>query len=338
MTDRERVSAAILFQDPDPVPCTCRLTGQMADRLFHYPGGLEAWKRFHSPVYEVSLELPQQSLRPGYDRDGFGVVWNKTGADKDIGVIDHILIPDPESLNNYSFPPVDEAFIRRTLEDLQQVKGDRFTVVRLGFSLFERAWTLYGMQNLLCDMVAEPEFVDELLDHICDWNLHVLDIALTYDFDAFYFGDDWGQQKGLIMGPPHWRRFIKPRLARMYRKVREAGRFVIQHSCGDIHEILEDVIELGLNVYQTFQPEIYDLRQYRDLLKGRLAIWGGISTQKELPFLSPKQIREITSERIQMFREGGMILAPTHDVPGDVPPENLISMLDTMSDFQSVFE
>jgi uroporphyrinogen decarboxylase len=72
------------------------------------------------------------------------------------------------------------------------------------------------------------------------------------------FGDDWGHQSGLIMGPILWRKFIKPRMARMYSRIKRHDKYILQHSCGDISQIFPDLIEIGLDVYQTFQPEIYD--------------------------------------------------------------------------------
>ena len=64
------------------------------------------------------------------------------------------------------------------------------------------------------DFIINPEFVHQLLDAICDYNLAQVDKALEYDIDAVYFGDDWGQQKGLIMGYDIWKEFIYPRLKR----------------------------------------------------------------------------------------------------------------------------
>ena len=157
-------------------------------------------------------------------------------------------------------------------------------------------------------------------------NLQVLDIALEYDIDGFYFGDDWGQQKGLIMGPECWRRFIKPYLARMYARVHEAGKYVVQHSCGDIREIIDDLYEIGLNMYQTFQPEIYGY-DYSRVLRGKIAIWGGVSTQRDLPVKTPEEVAQVTRELLAAFPEGGLVAGPTHAVPGDVPPENLLAML-----------
>jgi uroporphyrinogen decarboxylase len=79
------------------------------------------------------------------------------------------------------------------------------------------------MENTLMAMTAAPEALEEFFDRICGYFLGLVDIALEYDVDGIYFGDDWGQQRGLIMGPAHWRRFIKPRMARLYARVKAKG-------------------------------------------------------------------------------------------------------------------
>ncbi|MCL5270222.1 MAG: uroporphyrinogen decarboxylase, partial [bacterium] len=261
-------------------------------------------------------------------RDDFGVVWNRSGADKDIGVIDKYQIQEPD-VSTYTFPPIDAAAMHERYRALENGAGDAFVVGGIGFSMFERAWTLRGMQNLLTDMLINPDFVDDLLDAICDFNLKIIDLGLTHKIDGFYFGDDWGKQSGLIMGPELWRRFVKPRVARMYARVREAGKFVIQHSCGDIREIFPDVIEIGLNVYQTFQPEIYDIAKVKREFGKDLSFWGGISTQRLLPFATPAEIRRKIGETLAIMRpHGGYILAPTHALPGDIPAENIVAMIE----------
>lgn len=208
-------------------------------------------------------------------------------------------------------------------------KGDRFAVAGIGFSMFERAWTLCSMEEVLAAMVASPDALHKLLDEICDYHLKLVNIMLEYDIDAVYFGDDWGQQKGLIMGAAHWRTFIKPRIARLYAAARAKGKFVIQHSCGDISEILGELCDIGLDCYQTFQPEIYDIEAVMNSIGSRLSFWGGISTQRLLPFADPETVKRETARTIGiMGKSGGYIPAPTHAVPGDVPPENVLAMLE----------
>lgn len=179
--------------------------------------------------------------------------------DKDIGVVDEPVIDEPD-ISLYPTPYLNEARIREECENLLATREDKFCFAGIGFSMFERLWSYLGMEDALVYMLTEPEFVHELLDKILEFNLKVIDIFNEYPFDGIYFGDDWGQQKGMIMGAPLWREFIKPRMEVMYRRAKQNGKFVLQHSCGDIQEVFEDLIEIGLDCYQTVQPEIYNLK------------------------------------------------------------------------------
>ena len=331
MTNRERVIEALNFRQTDKLPYNVSLTKQMRDKMLADSKGKECWENINNHIREADMNKPQIELmgKSGYYIDEFGVVWNKNGADKDIGVIEGELISSPDDFLKYNFPEIDEKFLHSKCEYIVANKGENFTFANIGFSLFERAWTLCGMESLLCYMITDLDFVHELLQKITDYNLKKIDIALQYDLDGMFFGDDWGQQKGLIMGETYWREFIKPYVTQMYKKAKDAGRFVGQHSCGDIRDILDDVIDAGLNVYQTFQPEIYDLKEYKKILDNRLTIWGGISTQVDLPVRTPEEIAKITQETIDIFwKNGGYIGAPTHAVPFDVPVENLIAMIE----------
>ena len=329
MTARERVLAALNHQNTDFVPYHLDFTKAEYEKVksyFHDPDFYE--KTGCHLLYDQYSGFPTElSDRPGHFRDDFGVVWNRI-IDKDIGVVEQ---PFVCSLNHYQFPEVhlDEAKLRKQYDFLIQNRGDRFTFAGIGFSMFERAWSLCGMENLLMGMLINPEEVEQLLDDICTYNMRIIDIAMEYDFDGFYFGDDWGQQKGLIMGANHWRHFIKPHMAKMYMRVKKHGKYVLQHSCGDIHEIFPDLIEIGLDCYQTFQPEIYNVEAIKREFGEKLTFWGGISTQRLLPFATSEEVKAETHRMIQiMGKDGGYIAAPTHAVPGDVPPENIAAMLE----------
>ena len=322
MTRRERTLRAIAHKETNIIPHNIDFTMGERDKMVQYYG---------DPNFEEKIDNHLQGLwygesteiRPGFVRDMFGVVWNRSGADKDIGVIDDVLIPDAD-LSSYIFPTVNETAIRRGYEALLSDGKDTLKFGSIGFSMFERAWTLCGMENLLCNMVLEPTFVHQLLDEICECNLKMIDIGMSYDIDAFYFGDDWGQQKGLIMGEKLWREFIKPRMARMYQRVKSKGKAVIQHSCGDIVTIFPDLIEIGLDVYQTFQPEIYNIVSVKKEFGKDLTFFGGISTQALLPYATPQEVESETRRIMEiMGKGGGYIVAPTHAVPADVPAENM---------------
>jgi len=332
MTRRERVIMALNHQQPDFVPYSIGLTMQAEENLAAYTGqhGYLNDKGMHMHSYQF-WGWPTEIV-PGTERflDDFGVTWNRTGADKDIGVVENPRIYEPD-MALFPEPFLNEERLRADLEELVATREDMFVAPGIGYAMFERLWSYQGMEDAMVNMVCEPEFTEELLDRICEFDMRVLDIMLEYPIDGIYFGDDWGQQKGLIMGPDYWRRFIKPRVAKLYAKVKSHGKYVLQHSCGDIHELFGDLIDMGLDCYQTFQPEIYDIHDVKREYGDHLTFWGGISTQQMLPFATPERVKEETWHLMEVLgKNGGYIAAPTHAVPFDVPAENILAMLDAM--------
>ena len=327
-TARERVRVALSHRPPDVTPWQIDLTSDARRNLSAYLGVDDL-----DPILQNHLAICEDGhfvqVAPDHWRDQFGVVWNRT-IDKDIGNVERYLLPEP-TLAGYRFPAPDAARNGQTIEALLAKYPDRFRVAGVGFSMFERAWTLRGMEDLLIDMVLNPGFVDDLMDRILEYNLQAIEHMLHYDVDCIRFGDDWGQQRGLIMGPKHWRRFIKPRVAQMYARVKAAGRSVMQHSCGAVQELFPDLVEMGLDVFNTFQPEVMDVEWCKREFGRYLTFYGGISTQQVLPRVGPGEVRADVRRMIDTIgREGGYIVAPTHAIPRDVPPQNIVAMLDVV--------
>jgi uroporphyrinogen decarboxylase len=327
MTQREVVRLVLEGRRPPYVPWSLGLTQEARDKL-----------RQHYGCDDLEVPLQNHLVRLGSDigfftdmgghrvRDVFGVVWDRT-VDRDIGNVEGCVLPEP-TLAGYEFPdPLDGRFFRDIPERIEQF-ADRFRVFQIGFSLYERAWTLRGLENLLVDMHDHPGFVDELLGAIADYNVAQVREALKYPIDAVYFGDDWGQQRGLQMGPRLWRRFIYPVLQRMYGEVRRAGKLVMIHSCGDVDELLDDLVAAGVNCFNPFQPEVMDVWRLLPAYRGRLAFHGGLSTQKTLPFGTVDDVRAETRRLLELGRDGGSIFAPAHDVEGDVPLENMLAFIE----------
>jgi uroporphyrinogen decarboxylase len=327
MTKREIVQTVLAGKRPPYVPWSFRFTQEARETLAAHYGTETPDDMLGNHFVELGSDIG--FFDPiGDDRfkDAFGVTWDRS-IDKDIGNVEGCVLPEP-SLRGYDFPdPKDPRFFADIPQKLQD-QGDRFRVYCIGFSLYERAWTLRGMTPLLMDFYDNPKFVHELFDTIVEYNLARVEKALTYDIDAVYFGDDWGQQHGLIMGYELWKEFIYPAISRMYAAVRDAGKHVVIHSCGDVDELFDDLVEAGVNCFNPFQPEVMDIAAIHAKYHDRLSFWGGLSTQKTLPYGSPSDVRNETRRLIEMGREGGYILSPAHAVESDVPLPNMLAFIE----------
>jgi uroporphyrinogen decarboxylase len=346
MDEKRRVKACIHFDRTDRIPWQIGYTSELGVRLMKALGleeeelkilgkniftfnRLDAFLGNHLAFIRNRAVDSVQEVQPGIFRDEWGVLWDRR-LDRDIGTpvncileemnLDRLYVPDPLDPDRYAhFDPI------------IQTHGSRYLLVKFSYSLFERAWSLRGMENLMMDMVQHPSFVNELLDIITDHNLQLLDRMAGYAFDGAYFGDDWGYQRGLLMSPDMWRQFIKPRIARMYGRAHELGWDVFIHSCGNVTAILDDIVEAGVDVFNPFQPEVIDLGRVIEQQAGKLAFYGGLSIQKTLPFGSREEVRREVEHRLGLAgRFGGYIVSPSHDMPPDVPVENVLAMLEAL--------
>lgn len=327
MTKREVVRMVLKGKRPPYVPWSFSFTHEALEKLEKYYGESDLTDILDNHILGLGNDIGFfDDIGKNCFRDVFGVVWDRS-VDKDIGIVKGCVLPEP-TLSGYKFPdPLDKRFFSDIPQKISEF-GDRFRVFQIGFSLYERAWTMRGMMNLFMDFLDHPNFVHELLNAIADYNIQQMKEALKYEIDAIYFGDDWGQQRGLQMGYPSWRKFIYPILKRMYGVVRDAGKFVFIHSCGDVDELFDDLVSIGLNCFNPFQPEVMDTEFLLKKYRGGLAFYGGLSTQKVLPYGSVEDVRKETRRLIELGKEGGYIFAPAHSVEGDVPLENMLVFIE----------
>jgi len=325
MNERERVICAIKHEKTDIIPYNIQFTVEerkiMAD--FYGDAGFEA--KIGNHIDFIDIRPPKTEIKPGFVRDEFGVVLNKT-IDKDFGLVEEYLV-DAQSVDSFKFPDPDDPSFFEGLRAYNPC--GKFFVAKFSHVFFERAWMLYGMENLMADMLLRPDTVHRLLDRILEHFLALLENIRTFDFvDCVYFGDDWGQQRGLIMGPGMWREFIKPRLKILFGRAKEMEKYVYIHTCGDIVSILPEIIEVGVDIYDPFQPEAFDVFELKKQFGKEITFLGGVSLQKVLPFGSVMDVRnEVNLKLKELGQGGGYICAPSHTVTKDVPPENLDEMI-----------
>lgn len=159
---------------------------------------------------------------------------------------------------------------------------DKFLKFSIGISGFNAATFLCGFEALLLDLQAEPERAQKALDFVFTFENGIIDQVVKMDFDAVCFGDDWGTQQGLMISPQLWRQVFKPRYADQFARIHRAGKKVWFHSCGNIHAILGDMIDIGADVIELLQPDIFGVEQLAGEFGGRAAFCCSIDHQRRV--------------------------------------------------------
>jgi len=332
MNNRQRVLTALNHRQPDKVPYDIRFTQKALAKMAKYYGDPDfdsklgncfTWFRPYPDNVRYRL------VAPDIWQDEFGVRWNRA-IDKDIGVPCNQLVT-PQNIKEFEWPDPGDPTRYDFIKEAIKKTGDSVTLVSLGFALFERAWTLAGMENLLMYMLTEPHFVNLLLDRILEYNLGIIEHSCSLDIDIFRFGDDWGHQRGLIMGIDLWRQFIKPRIKEMYHLAKSKGKYLMIHCCGKVDELFPDLIECRLDIFNPFQPEVMDVFEMKKRYGDRLCFYGGISTQRTLPYGTVTEVKDEVNRLIDVVGEnGGYIASPAHDIPGDAKPQNIAAMIEVL--------
>ena len=236
------------------------------------------------------------------------------------------------SLAGYRFPDLTTDPHFAGMEAWSRLHQERFRIVQLGMMLWERTWFMRGMENILMDFVLNPTFVDELMDRLEEICSRLIDRLLTrhgHCIDAIGLSEDYGTQRSLIMSPTHWRRFIRPHLARLIDQVHSGGKKFYLHSCGHVAPLAADLAEIGVDMLQPLQPEAMDIFELKRNYGRDLCLMGGISTQRTLPLGSPEDVRrEVRACLEKMAAGGGYVMAPAKPILPGVPVENAVALID----------
>jgi len=335
MTPRDIVMEQINHRETKPVPFTLGFEGDVAMRLDQYYGGTE-WRKKLTPymIHVATLyTMTRSRVDDAHEIDPYGVIWR---TDRRPWYLEKAPL-EKASLDGYKFPTAESFFNPELKEQSRKIcenNKDKFLVGGLGWGLFEISWSLRGFENILMDSVLTPDFYEEMLDNLMNLYLQFVDYTADLPIDAIMFGDDWGDQRGIILGPELWRKFLKPRWAKIYDAVHAKDKLVISHCCGSMIDVMPDVIEMGLDVLESVQPEARGMNPY-ELKKNwgdKITFWGCLGTQSIIPYGTPDGIKgEVRRLCKEVGRNGGFILSPAKPLQPETPTENAAAVVEAFT-------
>ncbi len=347
MNKRERFLAFAGFEDVDRVPRHASYVPDLRDRMTRHLGqDPETYFDMDVPA-GASLRPPDgfqfpdyAAYHPGYTvgRDGFTIDGNGCGhLNRGFHHFTEYISPlreatSFEDIENYPIAS-NAPFLDDELRAAGAAAHRNGTYARISVGhMYENAWQVRGYEPFLMDLLTQPEWAELLLDRFCDNNRRTAVAAARAGYDCIAMGDDVANQKAMMFHPDLWRHIMKPRWARVIAAARsiKPDIHVWYHSDGNIGAILDDLVEIGVTILNPVQPECLDPAVVRRRFGRRLAFDGCIGTQTTFPFGTPEAMRRTVRALAETLdaRRGGLMLAPTHVLEPEVPPENVAAFFE----------
>jgi uroporphyrinogen decarboxylase len=265
-----------------------------------------------------------------------GCIVNEFGMKMKMGLAWYDVVEGPleqagsvQEVRDLPFPdPADEARFEDARRYIDRYRGEYFIIGDVELTMFEMAWHMTGLQKFMTDMAMGEPYVEALLDRTMEFSIAIGRRLVELGVDGIWTGDDFGAQNGMMISPDMWRRIFKPRMAEVFRQFRAVNPDVVvmYHCDGAIAPILDDLIEIGLDVFNPVQPDVpgHEPHELKARFGDRLSFWGAIDQQHLLPKGSPDEIDADVRAKIEALGSGGgYMVAPAHILQGDTPVENV---------------
>lgn len=287
MTSREVVARTIRFQGADRLP-------------FDLP------EKYGSDLARCNMSPnPDQRLSSG--RDEWGALWENIGISQ-LGQVKDFPLKDWRDFGRLTIPDVNDPRRWAKIGEARKLAGDKF-LLGAGISIYERVHIIRGLENTWQDIYDFPGELGRLIDILADMNLAAIKRYAADGADGYIFSDDWGLQDRLMIAPASWRSIWKPRYARIFSAAHAAGLLTFLHSCGYIADILDDLIEIGLDVIDMDQQENMGLESLGRRFGGRITFLSPVDIQSTMARGSLHEIRAYCRKMAQCLGrpQGGFI-------------------------------
>jgi uroporphyrinogen decarboxylase len=356
ISHRDRVAMALDHQTPDRCPMQISFTPEFTTRLRADLGRQRHLDRYTmlggDATYELERILDEDMLMTcvgwansyysatGTYTDEWGITFRSTeyqtrfGAGQYTEIVGHPLADDG-AIDRYQPPDPNRPELYADAQRLLDAYRKEYWIIGATVTtIWETAWALRGLEQMLIDLVADPDLADRILEIPYQFHLAAAKRLVAMGVDMVWTGDDVGTQHAMLISPQQWRRFLKPRMAHFFAELKAINPDVkvAYHCDGDIYPIIPELIEIGMDVLNPVQPASMDPARVKRDFGDRLCFWGTLDEQHTLPFGTPDDVeREVRERLATVGRGGGLILGPTHHVQLDTPLENFWSMVNTIT-------
>lgn len=328
MESRELVKRTLEFDFPQRVP---RDLWILPWAVNHYRDSLEKL----SANYPDDITAPRDFLKKKLDKTGnpheigvyvdeWGCVWQNKQAGV-IGEVKEPILADWSHMDRLRIP-VERLSVDREKVNAFCASTQQFVLSGVCQRPFERLQFLRGTENVMMDLAVESSEVMELLDRIHRFNLEELSVWAGTDVDGLFIMDDWGSQNALLISPDMWRKLFKPIYQQYIDLAHAHGKYIFMHSDGYIFDIIEDLIELGLDALNS-QIFCMGLEKLSTAYRGRICFWGEIDRQHILPEARSEEVHQAVRQVCQNLYANGGVIAQCEFGPG-AKPENVMAVFE----------
>ena len=202
-------------------------------------------------------------------------------------------------------------------------------------TIWETSWYLRGMENLMMDMLTDEEMAAAILDRVAAMSTQRALLYVNAGCDILFLGDDIGMQHSIMMSRELYTTWIQPRLKKLIAAVKAVRPDIIvfYHSCGFIEPMIDDLIDAGIDVLNPIQSECMDFAEIYAKYHDRLVFHGTIGTQTVMPFGTPEEVRAEVWKNLDIAKEGGLFVAPTHLLEPEVPWQNILAYVQACREY-----
>lgn len=253
-------------------------------------------------------------------------------------------VEEPEELDAFTFPEprIDDALLERWAAEAKALRDKNQHVVLAEhpvYGVMELGCWMFGYENYLYNLLAEPDLIRRFNDRVLEIQLGVSRQyykALGPFIDLTTSGDDFGMQDGTITSPETFETMIAPWFRERIKVTKDvAGCYYWHHSCGSIVDLLDTIIDCGVDILNPIQTSAakMDPSELKKRFGDRIVFWGGMDVQQFLCKASPGEVRARAHELIGLLgADGGYVMAPAHEIARDVPLENIAAWVEAVRD------